>query len=401
MKSLKVKVLLTAVVIAFSGCQGGDKARPDDKAVITANEKSSAEELVASTEQLITPYSFMLAYRIAEMAVKKDPSNLKAKFYSLFLKRFEAFRGIAMRVRPMLSVDQNQQLDKSIAETPSSPLKDFLLAAGPEIKNEADAQLLIENYFSAVGEFRKFLKDNENAEFSVNFNPYVFQQPIRKEVAATYQAKEENGAITVNMEKTISSSKKLNNADLIVIRQMEGFELLYGSLFYSYDFSGISKLKGRKFNSKQEVIDALYATPEFGKLRQNRGFSELHNLGSDYSAAVHWLLDSQAQVCPEGGAVREGYAIARLCVKDAKETNRVLALLDSALKGVVEVDNSNLQAKVKMDFFAWSKTPVSDLRNIIPKLDSHDCAQSIQDNTFGGVFVDNNASAALFKACAP
>jgi hypothetical protein len=396
MKALQLKVVLLAAVLGLSACKGEDKQRPEDKAVITASDKASAEELVASAEQLISPYSFMLAFKMADMAVKKDPTNLKAKFYATLLKRFEAFRGVAKRMRPLLNEEQLKDLDKNMAEFPESPLKEFLMAAGPEIKNEADVQLVIENYYSAIGEFRKFLKENENNEMTLNVNPYLLEQPVRKELAADYKVSEQNGEMTVKTEKRFQATKKLNIADMIVLRQFAATEMLSGLFLYSYDFSGIRSLKDKKFANSEESLNALFATPEFGKLRKNHGFSELLSIGSDLSVATAWFIKYQNELCPGGKSERPGYLFDRgLCISNASEANRLLGLLDSALKGAIEVKSANLNANTKVDYFAWGRKPIEDLRSIKPSYDSNGCAFSFADNTLGGMLPENNAGAVL------
>jgi hypothetical protein len=395
MKALKV--VLLAAVVGLSACKG-EKHRPEDKAEITANDKTSAEQLVESTEQLVTPYSFMLAYKMADMALKKDPNNLKAKFYVLLLKRFEVFNGIATRMRPMLKEDEIKKLDKEISEYPDSPIKKFLTASGPEIKSEADAQKLIESYFAAVGEFHKFLKENEDKEFVVNFNPYVFKQPLRKEAAADFKAAESADGISVKMDKTLSKTAKLNIADLIVLRQAAGAELLSGLFTYSYDLSGLAKLRDQKKRSDEEILNLLFESEQFGKLKENHGFSQLPLLGSDMAVAAAWVIKYQDNLCPGGSSeTRSKFLIDDMCDRNPNQSNKLLALLNSALKGAVDLDYPKSESKVKIDFFNLSKNPIKDLRSIKPSFDNKGCADSFADNSLGGVFVDKNADSVLLK----
>jgi hypothetical protein len=45
-----------------------------------------------------------------------------------------------------------------------------------------------------------------------------------------------------------------------------------------------------------------------------------------------------------------------------------------------------------MNIFAWATNPIQDLRQIKPtSWNSCDHATSLADNSFGGIFVDNNA----------
>lgn len=94
---MKKKIIFKIVVLsAFASLQLGcsDKKNEDNKdnnkTKIEASSKNTASELADAAEQLVSPYTFMLAMRIADMALEKDPENLKALFYKKLLSRFES-----------------------------------------------------------------------------------------------------------------------------------------------------------------------------------------------------------------------------------------------------------------------------------------------------------------------
>lgn len=70
-------LILIFTLIGF-GCDKRNK--DEDKISITASDRSKAEELIESAEQLVNPYSFMLAYKLAALAVEKILKISKLNF---------------------------------------------------------------------------------------------------------------------------------------------------------------------------------------------------------------------------------------------------------------------------------------------------------------------------------
>jgi hypothetical protein len=122
--------------------------------------------------------------------------------------------------------------------------------------------------------------------------------------------------------------------------------------------------------------------------------------------AAKWVLQNQKNLCPSGVTAvgqREGYLLQNgVCVKDPSNLQKTLNTLDGALAGVIEVMvNEDAAKKIKVDAFAWSRKPVSDLKSLLPtQFDSCGQAATWSDNTFGGVLVDGNPQL-LMKECQP
>jgi hypothetical protein len=405
-KSLS-KIWVIACLLFTFGCnKSGDKdANALEKLKVTANEQSTSDELVKSAEQLVGPYSFMLAYKLASMALEKNPANIKAQFYVNLLKRFEVFRGIATRIRPILTEAQIKNLELSLKQIPKSPLKDFLTEKGKDIKTTTDAQNVLSDYFSTIADFRKFLKDNENVEMEINISPILFEQEIRKELADSCKVSENQNAYTIECDYNYIATKKINSADMIALRQAASGELLYGILFNSYSAEGIEKIKSED-NTNEKNINFLFSQPEFGKLRQDNKLNLLLNIGSDLGAALTWAIKYQDKICPQqnnANGTRAGYLFKNgLCLNNQDETTKFLSLLESALKGVIDFDfeiNKEV-VRTKVDFFAMVRNPVDNLRKIVPtKFEPNGCPSALPDNTLGGTLVNSDASLLLNKNC--
>lgn len=411
-----LKQLTMGLVIASSvlmSCQNNGSEKVIDRVRVTADDSMSSAELSIAAEQLVGPYTFMLAYKTALKAVEKDPTNIKAQFYVNFLKRFEAFRGILTRIKPFYkNAAQAKSLDDTIKNFPQSPLKDFLTEPGTAITTVTDVQNVLGDYVSALKDFRKFLKANQASEMNIYLNPSVFEQAIKNELrdSCTFNEGNGDGHLVVECDYSMIATKKLNTADMIALTQMTSGEILAFGLYNSYSLEGIEKLQEVDPNhlmSRQATVNYLASLPSFGKLRKDHVFSMLTEVGSDLSAATKWAMNYQSTLCPKGTSTpnqRKGYLISNgICIENISETNHALAMLDSALLGAIRVDVKRANGEMintQIDYFALSRQPIQDLRQVRPtSWNRCDQVTSLADNTVGGIYADNNANLFLKTDC--
>lgn len=408
-KQIKKTMLALTVITALSvvGCgQKSDDKNKAGKLKVQTNANMSSDELTLAAEQLVSPYTFMLAYKVAKSAYDKNPNDLKAEFYMRMLKRFEAFRGVAARMRGALNSEQLAKHDRWVKEFPESPLKKFITESGQPINTVADMQKVLDEYFQAVREFRNFLKINQAAKFELYMNPHQFQEEIRNELVNSCVAVELEGGLDVECDFKDIAVKKLNSADLLVLRQLTAGELLY-SVYNSYTLDGLDR-PDFELLSPREKAEYLSKSQGFGHLRQGHIFSLLKEIGSDLSASVKWAAQYQAQLCPAGYEVesqRKGYLYDEgICVGDEQEPLQMfIATLDRALGGITQMDFKTQDGQAittKVDAFAWTKAPIQNLRHVMPnQWNNCDEATSLVDNTLGGIFVENNVNQFLQKSC--
>lgn len=336
----------------------------------------------------------------------KDPYNLKAEFIMLLTKRFQAFKGLHTRIRPALQGEQLKAHAEWLKTFPQSPLKTFLTAEGSPIKTITDSQNVLSEYYGSIQEFRNFLKKNQNSKLSLELNAQTFEKEIREEMADSckYTGPKEDLELVCDFSEI--AVKKLNIADMIMLRQVISGELVY-SLFNNYSLEGLDKIQENEGLSNQEKTEAMARLPEFGKLRSQHTFGLLRDIGSDRSAAVKWAVQYQKEICPAGSdsyGQRKGYLFKDgICVDDVDATQKMVAVLDQALRGAVRVEmttEGGNKLDTNVNYFAWSDRPVRDLRQVMPT-QWNDCdeATEVRDNTLGGIFVENNFNLTLDKKC--
>lgn len=397
MKKTNLLVLTIITALATTACQVNVKEKSEDKSKVTVNAQMSSAELAEAAEQLVGPYTFMVASKVAKQALEKDPSNIKAQFILKLLKRFEAFRGFHTRIKPYLNAEQLKEHTKWLNEFPNSPMKNYLTEAGKPIRTVNEIQDVIADYYAGIAEFRQFLKDNQDKELDINLNASVFEQEIRSEMYDSCVVSESDDSRVVECSNPNIAVRKLNTSDMIALRQMISGELVHGLIFTGYTLEGIEKLPENINN--QQTVEFLSNTKTFGLLRKNHNFNLLRDIGADLSSALKWAIKYQSDLCPNGSPVsgqRRGYLFNHgICVdgQDA-DLQKLMATLDKALGGITQVDMEKPDGTVvaaNVNIFAWSTKPIQNLRQVAPTAWTKcDRPAALADNSLGGLFVDQN-----------
>jgi len=414
MKKFNRKAIMSSLISAslvLVACSE-TKIIEKEKKTVTVSDTMDSKSLTDAGEQLMSPYTLNLADKVFDMALQKDPENLKAQFYKKFLApHLVVLKGSFKRFRPYVQTYGNiQQWDQGFKKFPNSPLKEYL-ADGPEdIKTSADVQNLLDQVANGYLELRNFLAKNQAAELNLYLNPHIFAQQIQQNTvkSCVVTTSPENNVSTIKCDFTEVAQVKLNTADLISLRQMAAGQVLMYAIYNSYSVDGIEKLIGKKFESAQEGQAAIEALPDFAKLRGTHMLTKVQSIGSDALAAYKWAVDYQKSLCPQGYSTyknRKGYLIENgLCIDEKTQKEVNVALLEQALNGVINMSiksNTGQMVDTKINYLAMFRNPVADLRSIAPaSYDKCDNALTLRDNSLGGIYPDNNAS--LFidkKAC--
>ncbi|MCB0342366.1 MAG: hypothetical protein H6626_01160 [Pseudobdellovibrionaceae bacterium] len=395
------------------------------KLVIEASMKMEAEELALAGEQLVGPYTFMLADKVIDMAIEKDPTNLRANFYKSFLKSFMAYKGLLARVKPIvdtqLTEHERANFEKSVKGIPQSPFLEFLYDGKPDLNTEADIQDVLADVRDGWNDFRKFLKVNDNFELTLNLNYHVWKSTIDsrtydscKVINPAYGGTREewemsgrdNSYFEVECDYTDLTIAKLNVADIKMLEQAAAGMIVYLTPFTSYDLTGLVKISQLKdsrpyYNpmSPAEYQSMLENNAKFGKLIERQSMTIIPQLGSDTLAALKWARNFQDKLCPKSDANPTGKRKRHIfedgvCIDKPTEFNQLIASLEAALQGPITVEiedeGTGVRESLRIDYLALFRNPVSDLRSIAPsKYDN--CGNVIEyrgDNSLGGFYAD-------------
>lgn len=405
MKTLiKNMLAATSIMITLTACsQDNDK----DQVRINANQLMKSQELANAGEQLMMPHTLNLADRVFEMALEKDPTNLKAQFYKSFLKRFMVFEGVLTRLTPYVNKYGNrEQFSKMIKDMPNHPAKEFLLGSSDTkpltlIFDANDIQVLLIEYRKAVQEFRSFINQHADMELDLYLNPMLFKEQIDRNLkdSCTLSSESSKDNISVVCDRADIATVKVNMADLMALKQYAAGEILYLTLYTSYsvgsidDFLKESKDKDLK---PKEIFEKIESIQDAGLLLKDQSMTMVRELGSDFGIALKWALKYQDNLCKkdsEGRIIpRKGFMMKNICITDTHNAQNTLAVLEKVLAGNMKVNLEIEDTKIEknMNFITLFDRPLPDLRRVIPASWNREgtLATSLKDKTAGGLFPD-------------
>jgi len=405
-----MKAALGASIIAglLMGC---DKSKskenppetPQAKIIDTAT-LIDAESLANAGEQLMSPYSFMYAYRVFELALQKDPNNKKAQFYKSFLEAPMSLQGILTRIRPLVkSRKQLAGLDSFIAESPVSPLKSFLVdIKDPKTQfeiTESNYQDFFVAYRNHLNTWRAFLKQNHDLKLTLNLNPETYKEPITERTkSACVPEKIGETSYKIECDFTKILQVEVGEADIVALQQYVSGILFYYSVPTSYDWGTITQLsKEKRYKNlpPATLIGLIHNLESFAPLRKDNSLSLLQELGSDFVGAMHWAMSQQTQLdlCQDGKqeGVRKGYLFENgLCLKETPDhaVEKILVLIESVFQGPTSVTLSTDRGMYTtlLDFSKWKTAPPQDLRIFVPtQLNACGRPSQFLDQTFAGI----------------
>lgn len=407
MKTMKLikGTLATMLCLTVLNCTPQQKNN-DEGLTVHASSKMSSTELADAGEQLVTPYSFMQANAVFDMALEKDPSNLKAQFYKKFLARLMVLKGILTRVEPL--VKDKKYLLSLNDSLPNSSLKNFLLSPASKLMTYKDGQDLLVKYVDTLIEFRKFLIKNNNAELNLYMNPYVFEQKIKEQMGKSCESTLiSDGGIDVKCNFSNAATVKLNSADLLMLRQITAGEILMWSFYTSYSVENIEKViaqvEGKEL-TEIEIKKIVLSTPKLFDLRKDQTLSMIPGFASDFIAAAKWAVKYQKELCPNGNEIevqRKGFLFEKgMCTISmdsiTPEQQQQIELAENATKGAIELAlplRSGEMKTTKLDYFAFIRKPISSLK----VLASDDC--QIGGKSLFGMFPNNDAELFVERKC--
>ncbi len=420
MENLKLSLVVILIGLASSACQNSSDSKKNDdeqRRIVEVQRNMDSDQLAEAGEQLVMPHTFMLAQKAFDMALEKNPNNEKALLYTALLKPFMKTRGLAARIRPYVQrYGDTTEYENGIKKSPNSALKKFLLddSGLMPISKDSDVLDFLADQTDAYEKLRKHLIAHQDTEivFSLNLlSAGLFTNQAKDSCIVTDNPQ---GGFKVDCDLSEAAQVKMNRADMVVLRQMVGGYVFLLSMYTSYSLDGLEDaLNSQKNNNLHGEALANYferRMPNAGKLRADNKIVEWKNFGADFLASMRWAQQYQGQLCPKGQSVanqRKGYIFNQgLCIDNNDETNRGLALLERVLAGAVEMSNSEYitaemnNARATIDYFAWSRNPVKDLRQLLPA-SYNKCgeAASLRDKTFGGIYPKGDAELFMIGKC--
>ncbi|MEY4617043.1 MAG: hypothetical protein RJB66_2003 [Pseudomonadota bacterium] len=419
---------LVAALLFFSACSFKNRwtdptttINKTEKTKIVVTSNMSADEIADAAEQLVTPYTFMLADKTFSLALEKNPAHNKALFYKALLKRFMVFKGILARIRPLIEQKgEIQSYNSQLRQIPESALKSFLLDGPADINSYYSAQTFLNKYVRGVNYLREFLLQNPELNFDIYLNPYFHKDTIATSWSKSCkQLITQNELMHVECDSREVATRHVNSADLMLLRQMAAGEVLAFSVYASYSFEGIESLSQIKdfdrlpYKTQKKIIQSH---DDLGVLRRDHVMDLIQYIAQDFVAAVRWSEMMQKELCPRhdddssGEDQRANFLFSKgLCLSSKSEAltarENLLAKIETALRGTLPIEvprkDEEMTFQTVVDPLVISRRPIIDLKSLIPN-EISTCGRRtpLSDPTLNGLFPRGDAPEYLgLKAC--
>jgi hypothetical protein len=415
--------LLTALMLGLVACTTEKQIVEVERPVVTVEEKMNSDELTDAAEQLIGPFTFMLADKVLDRALVQNPTNQKALLYKAMLRPMMATRGLWKRARPFARANGNLgKWDQIMTNFPESPLKKFYSEGPEDIVTTEDALGLVDEIREGFNEMRKMIKSNPDMNLVMNLNPHAFEKFIKDKTFQNCKVVETHDGWSTHYEfqcdYTNVAIMKANNADFAALQQMAAGWYLWLTMYTGYSLDGVEELAQLDPNNHMSIAGKqafLESKKNFGLKRTSNSWKQVRSLGSDLAAASRWALQFQETLCPppvqqdlppwmaQSQVRRPNYVFEKgICVKDSPEGQRMLSLFEALLIGPqnVEVKRDHGTQLVNVDPFGFLNNPVADLRAILPS-NYNPCGapSKLRDSSVGGLLPNADADQFMSQSC--
>lgn len=421
MRKLTLALSLLTFVSLSTACS---KDVTQQKLRISANDSMDAEQLAQAGEQLVAPHTFMLADKVLDMALSKDPKNIRALFYKNFLKAPMTLKGALTRLNPFVAKYGDMNQFKSWQnQIPYSPGRDFLFDGAEDLNTTTDVQNVVVQFRKGLEDFRKFIKSNLDINLVINLNPSLFQNILQDDLSQFCVIKENTPtSVFVECDYRPLLQRQVNAADMIALSQVVTAQILEVTVYTNYSAEGVTELAIKESQSgemgpaqKQAFLENFSG---WGKLRNDHNFGLFTEFGADLSAAWKYVVANQQTLCPDEPPTstdpyaphfpnrkkRQGNLFDMgLCSGMVEpQAQQLLGILDTALQGVMPMTLPTQQGSrvFQVDAFHATKNPVQDLRSVMPaSFDNCGNVTAFRDKTLGGTLPNGDADLFLGASC--
>ncbi len=418
---MKLKALLLSAAFALAACTTEKQTVEVQKPTVTVQESMNSDEMTDAAEQLMGPYTFMLADSVLDKALERNPDNKKAQLYKAVLRPLMATRGLWKRARPFAKANGNiGKWEKIMTNFPESPLKKFYAEGTEDVQTPEDVMGVLDEMREGFNDLRKFIKANQDLDLVINLNPHIYEQFLKDRTLQACQVVESQNDDGIHYEfqcdYTNVALVRANSADLAALQQIAAGYYLLLTVYTGYRVDGLEELAqidplGKMSNQGRQTF--LENKKNFGLKRSSNAMASIRGLGSDLAAATRWAIKFQETLCPKpvqqdqpwwyppSEIRRKGYLFEKgICVKDSPSNQQYLALFETLLSGPSDVQINKQGDKINADPFKFFDNAVVDLRSIMPASYNHcGAVTKLRDPSIGGLFPNADADRFVSGNC--
>ena len=369
----------------------------------------SAEMYARIGELLLLPEGFVYANSMFEKALRIDPNNPRANFYSAFLAPFVKFEGFLERFKIVMKEDNVNRIRREILKSDFDELKDFVLKMkdkkGP-FKNYGEVQQFVKD--EIIPELEKSiikinnLKDN-GFEIKISLARLGLDNDYKWEYTKNCNRSIENNEWECTYEyfeysiPRIDRIKKatVDNTDVMILNGYFVTLLNYAKVATSYKVQGL-----RKFLDELDIMDGEFSDKDFTeklvkyeglfKIDEDQRLRDVQEDTVDILKNFLYFASVQDKLCKSNERVNNlitSYCITTTGVLEIDKALSFLAGPEMYYLGKNQVDDQKVE--VLVDLNVLFNGEITDIKNLLPNsFDIEGRGVNYPDPTFGGLFPD-------------
>ncbi len=386
-----------------------DKKKPGR---VSTESVQRSEALVEEGEALVDISTLSEAYGKFSEALETDPGNQQALFWKSTLKVPLTFKGIFRRMKPYYSqTPQTAARYRDMDYQASQKIESYrFLTDGPEdIRSAEDFNDWIDQLRLSLEELRVTLKKLRNSELTIAI-PNSVSQPILR-AQSMYGCQEISfGPIryqeSEGCQKITKPTVGLNLIDFEAMLLAVGIYQSYLELWTAYYLNpdllvGIDDLDPTDKPSVDQFLEFLFDVKNGGKLRREKPFSAIQDVGQEAIVGFRYILENQQKACPKGIASlenRSGYLLqVGACLEpqvnrenDPRELMKAFESILAAQPAPIKIGR---EVRARVNFVSLFENPVADLNELRPfRLDACGRLIGFNDKPLQHAFMEGSAN---------
>ncbi len=417
-----------------------------------------AEKIAAIADTLFSSGAFQQALDVTDVALEFDSSNLRAGLISALARPLLNMKGAILRAAPLVlanSNSYNQKFRQKYLSLLGADLQSYNYRTydsrnqpnvrnfstlftdaefynarsfyaggdyqgevglvkrvteldakkpGYALKTEADLQVVLDSTIESFDHLREFTKAHKNSQITMTATALLIPDLIERYASACIV--KENPTLVYELTCPPDETRtrvSLNRADFELIGDIAAYYQFMFTVAAGYDVPGLAKLSLEKdgedvYSRKPDAkaaMEALVATPGFGKLRSTSKLQKLQSMSLDLIGGLNWALANQETLCRgnakfqarQGFVFNEGFCLGAM--------GDILSQATKATSGQAIDLNVGGAHTAEFKPFAFLATPMPDLMTLKPVFNSFGAVVSVSDQTLGGAFPKSEADYVL------
>jgi hypothetical protein len=371
--------------------------------------KVHSAKITDAAERLVYTDGVVFAKGYFDQALKEDPNNIKARFYSGLLTLVALQQGLVKRVVPVVAyaATPGRQADykSEVRKFPEGYVKRFALNGSANIDSEDKVLVQLQTDMDHLMAFRASLNAMRDSGQTVSlYVPRIKEFTLAEQDSRCPVQVMGDGVFKILHCSDEQSTVRINFADFEALRLMIGGLVASYAPLFGYDMQGVLNVAHRLQNvrsvSQKTMITEVKKEPRLGEVKSTYYLHIMAALGTEASSG--YLVLSQIQkACPQGeisDSNRPGYLYkSGFCASPSFKNALVRAnLTTQGTQTWKDKDLHGADFTTALNGNPFFTGNVKNISSLLPNRFDH-CgkASGLPDETLGGTFPNGDATKAI------